>query len=198
MAVKVYFKPVKHAVLIEGDGNGEHHGGKPPVTPHPAGPAFGPGVKVAMTDAEFFQFYQAYQSPKHPVFVTSDSLIQAYFGILRKELIRLEAVEAWDLSDAISNGLKFGHNVTANIEATSTMATMRFDDDGAGITGEERTRAFEPFFRGRSAQRVPGHGLGLALIRHIATTHGGTAAFVDKSTPGARLELTLPTHGTSA
>src|SRR5262245_10326562 len=47
-------------------GSGDHSGGDLPVTPHPSGPAFGEGVKVAMTDAEFFQFYQAYQSPKHP------------------------------------------------------------------------------------------------------------------------------------
>jgi len=97
--------------------------------------------------------------------------------------------------NALSNGLKFGTHLAADVTSTGTSATICFDDDGPGITGDERARVFEPFFRAQSAQRIAGHGLGLALIRHIATTHGGNAVFVDKPKPGARLEITLPRHG---
>lgn len=101
------------------------------------------------------------------------------------------------VSNALSNGLKFGKSVAAEISVTATSATLRFDDDGPGLTADERERVFEPFFRSPTAlrQRIPGHGLGLALIRHIATTHGGTATFVNDATPGAKLEITLPSFG---
>lgn len=101
------------------------------------------------------------------------------------------ALLATMVANAIANGLKFGSFVTTQLSIVGDEAIMRFDDDGSGIACADRERAFEPFYRSLDAmrQRVPGHGLGLALIRHIAQTHGGGAAFVDKPTPGARLEV---------
>jgi len=96
--------------------------------------------------------------------------------------------------NVISNALKFGSIVTAEIEAAGDQAVLRVDDDGPGIDGVDREQVFEPFFRGADAmqRRLPGHGLGLALVRHVAHTHGGDAAFADKTEPGARLEIRLP------
>jgi len=98
------------------------------------------------------------------------------------------------VQNAIANGLKYGSTVTTGVSIVGDKAIVHIDDDGPGIAGESCERAFEPFFRSSEAlrQRVPGHGLGLALIRHIAETHGGRAAFVDKPTGGARLEIRLP------
>lgn len=98
------------------------------------------------------------------------------------------------VTNAIANGLKFGNTVSTDLSLVDGIAVLHVDDDGPGMDASERERAFEPFFRGDAAlrRRIPGHGLGLALIRHVATTHGGTAALVDKATLGARLEIRLP------
>lgn len=98
------------------------------------------------------------------------------------------------LSNALSNALKFGGAVHVNVLQTANEAVVHVDDDGPGLPESDRERVFEPFFRGSAAQqlRIPGHGLGLALIRHIAEAHGGRATFVDKAGRGARLEIRLP------
>ncbi|MDP3157449.1 MAG: HAMP domain-containing sensor histidine kinase [Archangium sp.] len=94
------------------------------------------------------------------------------------------------VSNALSNGLKFGHRVTARLLEDG----LQFDDDGPGVPLDERVRVFEPLYRGQAARsaRIAGHGLGLALIAHVARQHGGTAAFEDGAA-GARLTVRFPT-----
>jgi two-component system OmpR family sensor kinase len=68
-------------------------------------------------------------------------------------------------------------------------------DDGPGIPAAERERVFERFHRVDPARTraAGGAGLGLAIVRAIADSHGGrTAALTDANAPGARLELEFP------
>jgi two-component system sensor histidine kinase PhoQ len=65
------------------------------------------------------------------------------------------------------------------------------EDDGPGIAPENRVRVIE---RGvRADEHVPGHGLGLAMVRETAGLYGGKF-FIDASVAlgGARVELQLP------
>lgn len=67
-------------------------------------------------------------------------------------------------------------------------------DRGPGIRREDLSRVFEPFFRGRDAAAggVPGSGLGLALVRHVATAHGGRVAVASQPGAGSAFTLHLP------
>jgi two-component system sensor histidine kinase PhoQ len=65
------------------------------------------------------------------------------------------------------------------------------EDDGAGIAAADRVRVIE---RGvRADEQVPGHGLGLAMVRETVALYGGQF-FIDSSPTlgGARVELQLP------
>ena len=54
---------------------------------------------------------------------------------------------------------------------------IRVTDRGPGVEDEDQARIFERFVRGRNAQhgQVRGSGIGLALVKHIAESHGGEA-----------------------
>lgn len=96
-------------------------------------------------------------------------------------------------SNALSNALKFGRSVEVAAFEARDEVVLLVDDDGPGVAPDQRTRVFEPFVRAPIAveRQISGHGLGLALIAHVARRHGGEARFIDGE-PGAHLEIRLP------
>ena len=57
-------------------------------------------------------------------------------------------------------------------------------DSGPGLPPADRSRAGERFFRADASRNTPGSGLGLSLVRAVATLHGGRIELGD-SMPGA-------------
>ncbi len=67
------------------------------------------------------------------------------------------------------------------------------DDDGDGVAVEDRERIFDRFTRldeGRSRDHG-GTGLGLAMVRSIATRHGGVVTCTESPLGGARFSVQL-------
>jgi signal transduction histidine kinase len=62
-------------------------------------------------------------------------------------------------------------------------------DYGTGIPEEVRKRMFDQFFTTKSK----GLGMGLAIVRSIVKSHGGTMAAENVDGGGARFYFTLPT-----
>jgi two-component system sensor histidine kinase PhoQ len=64
------------------------------------------------------------------------------------------------------------------------------EDDGPGIDEADSTRVLE---RGvRTDERVPGHGLGLAMVRDTVDLYGGRLTIERSELGGARISLALP------
>jgi len=85
------------------------------------------------------------------------------------------------LNNLIDNALRYcpeGANVTVTVSGTSC-PELSVTDDGPGIAESERERIFERFHRGATVD-AEGCGLGLAIVREIATVHGATV----KAEPG--------------
>ena len=55
-------------------------------------------------------------------------------------------------------------------------ALVTVSDDGPGLSGEDAEHAFERFWRASRADRPPGAGLGLAIVRATAERHGGSVS----------------------
>jgi len=66
-------------------------------------------------------------------------------------------------------------------------------DTGRGIDAGERSRVFDPFFRGAgdAARSGPGSGLGLAIARAIVEAHGGRI-WIEPGRPGTRVRFRVP------
>jgi len=66
---------------------------------------------------------------------------------------------------------------------------LQVDDEGPGFSEEERLRLFEPFFRGVSAQGIPGTGLGLAVVQSCVRLLGGEVRCRPHSPCGSTFQL---------
>lgn len=97
------------------------------------------------------------------------------------------------VSNGLSNALKFGEHVVVELGSARGRAWLALDDDGPGIDPATCESMFAPFTRGAEARAVPGEGLGLALVAHVARRHGGEARLVASRlhARGARLEIEL-------
>lgn len=70
-------------------------------------------------------------------------------------------------------------------------------DDGEGIPPDDIAHIFEPFYRGdRSrSRRRGGTGLGLALVKNIAESHGGKVRVESEEGKGSRFTIAVPKEG---
>lgn len=105
---------------------------------------------------------------------------------------------AWNL---LSNSLKFtdrGGNIKVVLDCRQTTVRLRVIDDGRGIAPEVLPQMFDWFGRAETSSKrgQDGLGLGLALVRHLCSMHGGT---VNASSVGAgkgtTFEVLLPLLG---
>jgi C4-dicarboxylate-specific signal transduction histidine kinase len=60
-------------------------------------------------------------------------------------------------------------------------------DYGHGLSEEARTRLFDPFF----TTKAEGLGMGLAIVRSIIESHGGTIAAENRTDGGAHFHFTI-------
>jgi signal transduction histidine kinase len=84
-------------------------------------------------------------------------------------------------------------SVTVRAERVDGGIEIEVADTGEGISDGDRTRVFEPFYRGGSeAPRTrTGTGLGLAISRAIVEAHGGRI-WLEPASPGTRIRFSLP------
>lgn len=108
--------------------------------------------------------------------------------------VRLEQV----FSNLLANALKFtpaGGRVVALLEREGERVLVRVRDTGRGIAPALLPHVFERFRQGEGGPQGPqrGLGLGLAIARHVAASHGGTVtAESEGEGRGATFTVCLP------
>ncbi len=94
------------------------------------------------------------------------------------------------LGNVMDNAAKWARQrVAVMAERRDDGLHLRIDDDGPGF-GD--TRAILQLHV-RGDERVPGHGVGLAVVNDLVASHGGELRLSRSGMGGGRVEITLPT-----
>jgi two-component system, OmpR family, osmolarity sensor histidine kinase EnvZ len=98
------------------------------------------------------------------------------------------------ITNLVTNAARFGDYVIIRAAADDSWLRIEVDDDGPGIPPAERDNVFRPFYRLDHArnQDAGNSGLGLAIARDIARSHGGDIALGVSSMGGLRATMRLP------
>jgi two-component system sensor histidine kinase TctE len=94
------------------------------------------------------------------------------------------------------NAIKYspaGSVITIGVRVEEGAMRLILEDDGPGIREEDHQVVFERFVR---LQNLPaeGCGLGLAIVREIASRHGAKVTLGEAQEGGLRVEVVFPTH----
>ncbi|NJC71211.1 HAMP domain-containing protein [Planosporangium thailandense] len=100
------------------------------------------------------------------------------------------------LANLIDNADRHGGGAVAvRVGHAAGVRYLEVDDEGPGVSAEDREAIFYRFFRGRPANArgdSDGTGLGLALVAEHVTAHGGHVLVTDRPGGGARFRVELP------
>jgi two-component system phosphate regulon sensor histidine kinase PhoR len=97
----------------------------------------------------------------------------------------------------LANAIKYSgdsRRIDLRLRSEDGTAVIEVSDRGVGIDPAEHARIFERFYRvpGPETDRIPGTGLGLTLVRHIAEGHDGRVTVTSAPGEGSTFSLVLP------
>jgi signal transduction histidine kinase len=113
-----------------------------------------------------------------PILADKDALEQAVLNLLH-------------------NAMKYSgesREILLRLRRNGNMACIDVIDHGIGISEENRGQIFGKFFRvsGIENQKIPGTGLGLTIVSHIAKSHRGQVEVLSYPGEGSNFSIVLP------
>ena len=101
------------------------------------------------------------------------------------------------LLNLLSNAMKFSgesREIDLRVRQEGSEVLLQVSDRGRGIPHEDREAIFEDFYRTAEAEAdgIPGTGLGLSLVAHVAQAHGGRVQVDSEVDRGSTFTLRIP------
>ena len=101
------------------------------------------------------------------------------------------------LENIVRNALRYSHSrISVSFSVDNQGITAHVDDDGPGVSAEDREQIFRPFYRTDEARdrESGGTGLGLAIVETAIQQHRGWVKADDSPLGGLRLTIWLPLY----
>jgi signal transduction histidine kinase len=105
------------------------------------------------------------------------------------------------MANLVDNAIKYtprGGRVTLRTRMEGPMSLVEVQDNGMGISPEERDRIWQRLYRGDKSRSQRGLGLGLSMVKAIVEAHGGSVAVHSVPDRGSIFEVRLPADGSAA
>ncbi|MBO5230174.1 MAG: HAMP domain-containing histidine kinase [Clostridia bacterium] len=97
-------------------------------------------------------------------------------------------------NNLLDNAIKFSPEnglIRMKLERADNKITFTIEDEGCGISDEEKKHIFNKFYQSDSSHKSEGNGLGLALVKNILTLCGGEISVTDGKNGGAKFTVAL-------
>lgn len=100
------------------------------------------------------------------------------------------------IANLLSNAIRFsppGGTIVLQLSTAPGAVHIEVRDEGVGIAPDDRSRIFEPFYRGERQPRggVRGTGIGLSIVQEYVVAHGGRVSLLPE--PGSTVfQIELP------
>jgi two-component system sensor histidine kinase PhoQ len=93
------------------------------------------------------------------------------------------------LGNLLDNAAKWAHSrVAARVWLQAGRLRIRIEDDGPGFSDTESVLRLHV----RGDERVPGHGVGLAVVSDLVTSHQGELKLAGSALGGGQVDIVLP------
>ncbi|MGO1068900.1 ATP-binding protein [Lysobacter sp. CA199] len=98
------------------------------------------------------------------------------------------------IGNLVENAIRYGGRARIRVTAGVDGVRIVVEDDGPGIPDDDMERVFMPFIRleASRSRETGGAGLGLAIARTIARSHGGDVILENRTGGGLRATIRLP------
>ncbi len=115
----------------------------------------------------------------------------------RFDPLRVEQILSNLIGNAIQHGgpkatIEIGARLLPNLVGGRRFIEVCVEDDGTGVSAENRDRIFQPWIQVKSGGHAGGLGLGLAICRRLVEAHGGEISLGERPGGGCRFTFTLP------
>lgn len=97
-------------------------------------------------------------------------------------------------NNLIDNAIKFNPQngfIRITLEKSDNKTAFTVEDEGCGISDEEKKHIFNKFYQSDSSHKADGNGLGLALVKNILNLCGGEISVTDGKNGGAKFTVVL-------
>ena len=99
------------------------------------------------------------------------------------------------LTNLLENAIKYspeGKAIDFTVTCQPSEVIFKIKDRGMGIKQGDLPQLFDPFYRGNNVEDIPGHGLGLAVVKKLVELSGGRINVESQLGRGTEFVVSIP------